>query len=289
MSAEENLQRMKTLDDSWNAQNWEVFRKRHSADTRCTGPDSRIRPRGRDAHQAESEAFFKSIENHLENNPYQVMFGSGDWTCTIAKWKGKMIGPWQGGRQGPCTRRARRSSWSSARSRAGRTARSWRRICSTTRSDSCGKSVSSNEYSDACVASIHRRVSATHSRNPSAGVHTMEWRLLQFEHLANEGQALCATYSRAALLSESSQPSPLCPHTPADRPSVRSGTVPRRCRTETPRSAPRLHSESSMLMINPQRPEALAFRLIVCQSPAPRSGSFCIRRDATGRHSLGVE
>jgi SnoaL-like polyketide cyclase len=51
---------------------------------------------GRDAHQAESEAFFKSIENHLDNNPYKVMFASGDWTCTIAKWTGKMIGPWQG-------------------------------------------------------------------------------------------------------------------------------------------------------------------------------------------------
>jgi hypothetical protein len=34
MSAEENLQRMKTLDDAWNAQNWEVFRKRHSTDTK---------------------------------------------------------------------------------------------------------------------------------------------------------------------------------------------------------------------------------------------------------------
>ena len=44
----------------------------------------------------ESEAFFKSIENHLDNSPYRVMFGSGDWTCTIAKWKGKMIGPWTG-------------------------------------------------------------------------------------------------------------------------------------------------------------------------------------------------
>ena len=51
--------------------------------------------RGRDAHQAESEAFFKSIENHLDNNPYRVMFGSDDWTCTIARWKGKMIGPWK--------------------------------------------------------------------------------------------------------------------------------------------------------------------------------------------------
>ena len=51
---------------------------------------------GRDAHHRESEAFFKSIENHLDNNPYRVMFGSGDWTCTIAKWKRKDDGPWQG-------------------------------------------------------------------------------------------------------------------------------------------------------------------------------------------------
>ena len=43
MSAEENLQRMKTLDDAWNAQNWEVFRKRHSADTKVYGQVSRTR------------------------------------------------------------------------------------------------------------------------------------------------------------------------------------------------------------------------------------------------------
>jgi len=96
MSADENLQRMKTLDDAWNAQNWEVFRKRHSADTKVYWPGQPEPTRGRDAHQAESEAFFKSIENHLDNNPYRVMFGSGDWTCTIARWKGKMIGPWKG-------------------------------------------------------------------------------------------------------------------------------------------------------------------------------------------------
>jgi hypothetical protein len=24
------------------------------------------------------------------------MFGSGEWTCTVANWKGKMIGPWRG-------------------------------------------------------------------------------------------------------------------------------------------------------------------------------------------------
>src|SRR5689334_14830238 len=90
MAAQDNLELMKTLDDAWNAQDWDVFRKRHSADTAVYWPGQPDPTRGRDAHQAESEAFFKSIENHLENNPYRVMFGSGDWTCTIARWKGKM-------------------------------------------------------------------------------------------------------------------------------------------------------------------------------------------------------
>jgi SnoaL-like polyketide cyclase len=73
-----------------------VFRKRHSTDTAAYWPGQPDPTRGRDAHQAESEAFFKSIENHLENDPYKVMFGSGDWTCTIARWKGRMKGPWKG-------------------------------------------------------------------------------------------------------------------------------------------------------------------------------------------------
>jgi len=96
MSGEDNLQRMKILDDAWNAQDWEVFRARHSADTAVYWPGQSDPTRGRDAHQAESEAFFQSIENHLDNNPYKVMLASGDWTCTIARWTGKMIGPWKG-------------------------------------------------------------------------------------------------------------------------------------------------------------------------------------------------
>ena len=96
MSDDGNLVRMKTLDDAWNAQNWDVFRKRHSADTAVFWPGQPEPTRGREAHQAESEAFFKSIENHLDNNPYKVMFASGDWTCTIARWTGRMIGPVKG-------------------------------------------------------------------------------------------------------------------------------------------------------------------------------------------------
>lgn len=96
MSGNGNLDRMKTLDDAWNAQDWDMFRKRHSADTEVFWPGQPQPTHGRQAHQAESEAFFKSIENHLDNNPYKVMFASGDWTCTIARWTGRMIGPMRG-------------------------------------------------------------------------------------------------------------------------------------------------------------------------------------------------
>jgi SnoaL-like polyketide cyclase len=91
-----NLELMKTLDDAWNGQEWTTFRKRHAKDTAVYWPGQAKPTLGHDAHQAESEAFLKSIENSLENNPYKVMFASGAWTCTIAKWKGRMIGPLTG-------------------------------------------------------------------------------------------------------------------------------------------------------------------------------------------------
>lgn len=43
------------------------------------------------------DAFGNWSNNRLPREvTYRVMFASGDWTCTIARWKGKMIGPWTG-------------------------------------------------------------------------------------------------------------------------------------------------------------------------------------------------
>src|SRR5579864_9275755 len=36
LAGDENLQRMKTLDDAWNAQDWEVFRMFSSGEWTCT-------------------------------------------------------------------------------------------------------------------------------------------------------------------------------------------------------------------------------------------------------------
>jgi len=61
-----NLELMRTLDDSWNAQDWGTFEKRHSKDTTVFWPGQAEPTRGRDNHKAESVEFFKTFpDNHL--------------------------------------------------------------------------------------------------------------------------------------------------------------------------------------------------------------------------------
>ena len=93
-TVERNLELMKTLDDAWNKQNWEVFRKRHAADTLVYRPGQPVPTKGRDNHEAEAKEFFKTFpDNHLINNPYKIMFGQGDMTCAVADFSGTMKGP----------------------------------------------------------------------------------------------------------------------------------------------------------------------------------------------------
>ena len=35
-------------------------------------------------------------DQKLDNNPYRVFFASGDWTCSIARFRGPMTGPMKG-------------------------------------------------------------------------------------------------------------------------------------------------------------------------------------------------
>lgn len=94
MSAEENMQLMQTLDDSWNNQDWETFNKRHSEDTAVYWPGKSEPTRGRHDHRVECIEFFKTFpDNHLDNRPYKVLIAQGDWTCSIARFTGTMKGP----------------------------------------------------------------------------------------------------------------------------------------------------------------------------------------------------
>src|SRR5205823_10374400 len=96
MGVEENLRLMQTLDNAWNAKDWETFMKRHSENVAVYWPGQPEPTRGRHAHHNESVEFFKAFENHLDNNPYKILFGYGDYTCSVARWTGKNIGPFMG-------------------------------------------------------------------------------------------------------------------------------------------------------------------------------------------------
>jgi hypothetical protein len=84
---------MMTLDDAWNNQDWETFKKRHSENVKVYWPGQPEPTVGREAHYKESVEFFKTFDNKLENNPYKILFSDGDYTCSVADWTATMIGP----------------------------------------------------------------------------------------------------------------------------------------------------------------------------------------------------
>lgn len=93
MSVDEHKKLMMTLDDAWNSQDWETFKKRHAENVVVHWPGQPQPTRGREAHCKESVEFFKAFDNKLVNNPYTILFGEGDYTCSVADWTATMIGP----------------------------------------------------------------------------------------------------------------------------------------------------------------------------------------------------
>ncbi len=55
MSVEENLRLMKTLDDAWNAQDWDTFSKRYAENVAVYWPGQPAPTRGRNAHLKEAD------------------------------------------------------------------------------------------------------------------------------------------------------------------------------------------------------------------------------------------
>ena len=96
MTPDELKELMTTLDDSWNNQDWETFTARHAENTAVYWPGQPEPTRGVQDHRAESEAFFKAFENHIDNRPYRILIAEDNWTCSVARWTGTMIGPMAG-------------------------------------------------------------------------------------------------------------------------------------------------------------------------------------------------
>lgn len=86
---------------AWNAgpgsKDWETFRKRHTENVAVYWPGQPEPTRGRHNHDSEAVEFFKIfLDNHLVNNPYKILFGQGDYTCSVAEFTGTMKGPMKG-------------------------------------------------------------------------------------------------------------------------------------------------------------------------------------------------
>lgn len=96
-NVERNMELMKTLDDAWNSQHWETFKKRHDENVTVYWPGKPEPTRGRHAHEEEAKEFFKTFpDNTVHNDPYMILFGQGDYTCSVAKFTGTMKGPMKG-------------------------------------------------------------------------------------------------------------------------------------------------------------------------------------------------
>lgn len=93
-TVEENMRLMQTLDDAWNSQDWETFDKRHAADVDVFWPGQPDPTHSRRSHREEAIAFFAIFpDNRVGNRPYTVLFGQGDWTCSVAVFTGTFKGP----------------------------------------------------------------------------------------------------------------------------------------------------------------------------------------------------
>lgn len=78
MTPEQNMQLMQTLDDSWNAQDWKTFSKRHAKDCVVKWPNQPPTP-GIAAHEQEGIEMFKTFpDNRVGNRPYKTLFAQGD-------------------------------------------------------------------------------------------------------------------------------------------------------------------------------------------------------------------
>lgn len=91
---EQNTELMVTLDDAFNAGDWETFTQRHKPDVVVHWPGQPEPTRGQAAHRLECTEMRNIFpDSHVDNRPYKVLFASGDWTCMVTPFSGTMTGP----------------------------------------------------------------------------------------------------------------------------------------------------------------------------------------------------
>jgi ketosteroid isomerase-like protein len=84
---------MKRGDDAFNARDFDTMNAVHAPDmiAHVTGNAAPIY--GRDAHAAAMKQFFDMFPDvHVENDPYPIQFGSGDWITVVTRVTGTFTG-----------------------------------------------------------------------------------------------------------------------------------------------------------------------------------------------------
>ena len=87
------LHLMKRGDDAFNAHDVEAMNAVHHPDMIAHISGNAAPLRGRAAHAAAMEQFFRMFPDvHVANDPYPVRFGSGDWITVVTRTTGMFTG-----------------------------------------------------------------------------------------------------------------------------------------------------------------------------------------------------
>jgi hypothetical protein len=90
-----NLDRMRAIDDAWNAQDWASYESLLSP-MLVAHLEGDERPHGRAEHVARAREFFEHFPgSRVVNDPYVTAFGEEERTCTMAHLTGRMTRPLQ--------------------------------------------------------------------------------------------------------------------------------------------------------------------------------------------------
>jgi hypothetical protein len=91
-----NAERMQTLDDAWNARDWDTFDSYHDTDEVVVHwPGQERNPtHGGPDHRAEAQRFCRAFpDNRVHNQPYDILFGAGDYTAFVTRFTGTFTAP----------------------------------------------------------------------------------------------------------------------------------------------------------------------------------------------------
>ena len=91
-----NAERMVKLDDAWNARDWDTFDGYHDGSAVVVHwPGQQDNPtHGGHDHRAESQRFCAAFpDNRVHNQPYDILFGEGDYTCSVTRFTGTFTAP----------------------------------------------------------------------------------------------------------------------------------------------------------------------------------------------------